>query len=624
MERHNRTLYAVGSLVVLAVLFVALALLADLLLRGARVDLTENRMYTLSDGTREVLENLEEPVTLYLFFSEQASRELPQIRAHAEWVEEMLEEFSDIAGDRLSVERVDPAPFSPEEDEAARFGLQAVPVGAGGDTLYFGIAGTNSLDDVQVMPFVQPAKQAFLEYDLAKMVQTLSQPERRRVGLLSSLPMGAGFDPATQGMREAWVIHQQLAQLFEVVDIAPGADALPEDIELLVVVHPKALAEPMQYAIDQFVLGGGRLLAFMDPLAEVDRPQDPNSPMAQLGAGASSTLGPLLDAWGVGFDTGRVVGDLLYALQVSRGAGLPPVRHPAILSIGPQHMSDEDIVTADLEVVNVSSAGWLEPVEGAATEFQALVTSSENAMPLDAAQLRFVSDPAQLLQGFEATGDTFAIAARLTGPARSAFEAPPEGVDARAHRESAGEDGINVVLAADVDLLSDRMWVQKQNFLGQTLVTAFADNGNLAVNAVDNLLGSSALIRIRTRADLQRPFDRVEQLRVAAEARYRDTEQQLQRELEDTERKLGELQGAREDDNFTVLSDAQQAELERFMDQRAQIRQDLRQVRHDLERDIDALGDRLKFINIVLVPALVALLGLALGWRRRRQREAHA
>jgi ABC-type uncharacterized transport system involved in gliding motility auxiliary subunit len=619
MEQKNRSVFSAGILALLVVLFVTLIILSSEFLKGMRLDLTENGLYTLSDGTRNILANMDEPVTLYLYFSEDVSRDLPQFRSYARWAGEMLEEFVDHSGGKLTLKRVNPEPFSPQEDEAAAYGLQAVPVGAAGDTLYFGLVGTNSLDGLQMMPFLQPDKEKFLEYDLAKMVSALSHPEHRKVGLLSGLDMAPGFDPATQQVREAWVIHQQLSQLFDLQDIRPESGELPAGLELLVMVHPKNLGDEMLYQIDQFVLRGGRLLVFMDPLAEADMGGDPNDPMARMNAGGSSTLGSLLEAWGVGFDADKFVGDLAYALQVSIAQGQPPVRHLGILSVGADGMNGTDVATADLQAVNFSSAGWLVPLENAGSGFEPLIETSENAAPIDAMRLRFLSDPQDLFEGFQPTGDRFALAARINGKAGTAFDEPPEGVPLVEHMVESGEAGINVVLFADTDILTDRLWVQKQNFLGQVIVNSFADNGTLVANLADQLLGSSDLIGIRTRAGTVKPFGVVEELRLSAEAQFRDTEQRLQAELAETERKLGEMQSARQDSELTVLTADQQEEVQRFVNRKLQIRAELRQVQHNLSRDIEALGKRLKFINIVLVPVLIIIVAVVFGLRRRRR-----
>ncbi len=616
MTTKNKGLMPAASLVLLAVLFAVLTVLSARLFSGARLDLTEDRLYTLSEGTQNILAGLEEPVKLYRFFSEEPSRELPQIRSYAKRVDELLDEMVQNSNGNLTVQRIDPVAFSEEEDQAARFGLQAVPIGASGITLYLGIAGTNSLDDVQTMPFLQPQKEQFLEYDLAKMISSLGKPEKKTIGVLSSLSMRGGFDPAAQRMTDPWVIHEQLSQLFSLQDIDPQAAALPEDLDLLVLIHPRDLPEEMLYRIDQFVLGGGRLVAFMDPVAESDQGQ-PGDPMAQMQRGSSSTLGKLLPAWGVEFDTNRVLGDLQF------GIGSGQNRHIGILSVPPEGLNSNDIISADLEVVNFSSVGWLQPAENATTGFEVLARSSENAAPLDASRLRFLSNPMDLMKDFNPTGESYALAARITGKAGSAFETVPESLaeeNAAAHLSESGEQGINVVLYADTDMLTDRLWVQKQPFLGQVIVNSFADNGNIVVNSVDNLLGDVDLISIRTRASSSRPFERVDALQLQAEQNYRATEERLQTELAETEARLTELQAARGEEDLQVLTPEQQEEVQRFMDRKLEIRKDLRQVQHDLQRDIDQLGTRLKLLNIVVVPVLVILVAVFLGWRRRQLR----
>jgi ABC-type uncharacterized transport system involved in gliding motility auxiliary subunit len=621
MKQKIRSAYSAGILLLLAILFVTLTILSSTFLKGMRLDLTENGLYTLNEGTRNILENMDEPVNLYLYFSEDVSRDLPQFRSYARWAGEMLEEFAEQSGGKLTLQRVNPEPFSPEEDQAAEFGLQGVPMGNAGETLYFGLVGTNSLDGMEVMPFLQPDKEKFLEYDLAKIVFSLSHPRHKKVGLISSLDIRPGFDPATQSVREAWVIYQQFEQLFELQDIPADTATLPDDLELLLLVHPKDLSEDLLYQIDQFVLRGGRLLAFMDPLAEADLGGDPNDPMARMNAGGSSTLGPLLEAWGVSFDTDRVIGDFAYALQVSIGQGQPPVRHLGILSVSADGINGTDVATADLQSVNFSSSGWLAPLDSAGTGFEALLETSQNAAPIDAARLRFLSNPQDLTRDFQPTGDKYALVARITGKATSAFEQPPEGISLMTHISAAQEAGINVVLFADTDVLTDRLWVQKQNFLGRTVANSFADNGTLVFNIADQMVGSSDLIGIRTRASTTRPFDRVEALKLSAEARFRDTEERLQAELEETERKLTEMQSLRQDGELTVLTPEQQDEVQRFVDRKTQIRSELRQVQHNLSRDIEALGVRLKFINIVLVPMLIVIAALLFRQVRRRRRE---
>jgi len=607
----NNKLYSWSSLLILAVLFLALTMISNAVLRGGRLDLTDNNLYTLSDGSKNILASIEEPITLQLYFSAKASENLPQIRSYHQRVREMLQEFKSHAGSNLRLEFIDPAPFSEAEDQAAAYGLQAVPVNNGGDTLYFGLVGVNAIDGVQTIPFLQPDKEEFLEYDLAKMVYTLNQPEPLTVGLLSQLPLSGGFDPQRGSMTPGWAIYDQLTQLFDVQTIAAEANDLPDGLDLLMLVQPRDLSEDMLYAIDQFALDGGRVLAFVDPSAEKDTANQ-SSPMGGPALPGSSTLPELFQSWGVAFDAANVVGDALYALQVSLGQGQPPVRHLAILGLTEDAMSADDIITAELETVNLSSAGHFTRAENASTSMQPLLQSSDNSQLINVNRLQMLANPADLLNGFQASGTAYNFAVRVSGEADSAYP------DQAAADEGQLSGNINAVLFGDTDLLDDRFWVQRQNFFGQTVLSPFANNGDLVINAVDNLIGNSDLISIRTRATSARPFTRVEQLRREAEQRLRDTEQRLQQQLQETEQRINELQSARPEDgsNLSVFSPEQQAEIDRFIDQRLEIRRDLRKVRRELDKEIEALGTSLKIINIGLVPLLVVLLLLVLSFRR--------
>lgn len=601
--------YSGGALILLAVLFLALTMLSGTLLTGARIDLTENRLYTLSDGTVNLLRAIEEPITLEFYFSEDASSELPQVRNFARRVQELLDEMTRRSNGGLQVRRVDPRPFSEEEDQAARFGLESVPVGRTGDNLYLGIVGTNLLDGVEVLPFISPAREAFLEYELARMVYVLSRPERPRVGLLTGLPMDGGFDMQTGQRREPWAIHDQIDQMFEIERVSRSVTELPQGIDALVLVHPREIGEDLLADIDRFVLAGGRLLVFVDPLAEADPGPDPSDPMGALTADRHSSLEPLFSSWGLVFESERFVADMGQALQVSTQQGRSTVRHPAIIGVTRARMNPDDVTTGELDSVNLASAGALSLSEDSGLSLEPLLWSSMQSGQLDAERLRFLGDPTELAAEMAVTGNSYVLAARLTGPAPSAF---PE-----SNGNESGE--INVIVVADTDLLSDRFWVQRQRFFGTVLLEPFASNGDFVINAIDNLLGNADLISVRSRGVSSRPFDLVEALRREAEQRLRATEQRLEAELAETERRLNDLQQARGDADLTVLSAEQEAEIDRFMEQRIDIRRQLRQVRRDLDQDIEALGTRVKMINIALMPALVTLFALWLGWQRRQR-----
>jgi ABC-type uncharacterized transport system involved in gliding motility auxiliary subunit len=611
-----KNLYSSSALAVLAVLFVVLTMLTGTLFKGWRLDLTENELYTLSDGTVRIVRELEQPVRLRLYFSDSASEDLPQIRRYAQRVWELMQEIASRSDGMVELERIDPEPFSEAEDDAARYGLEAVPLNQAGDVLYLGVVGTNAVDGLEVLPFLSPNQESSLEYDLARMISTLAQPELPRVGLLSGLPMSGGFDMQSARRTPPWAVYEQWNELFDVATIEADAVALPEELDALVVVHPKDLSEDLMYSIDQFVLGGGRLLAFVDPFAEADPGENPGDPASRFTARRGSTLGPLSQAWGVTFDDGRFVADLGRALQVTMQQGRPPVRHPAILGLTGDDLADRDIVTGELATVNVASAGSLtgpgSEADGEYPMFEPLIRSSRQSGLLDAERLRMLSDPTALIDELGLDERRHVLAARLSGEARTAF---PERAAERGGRE---RGTINAIIVADTDLLTDSMWVQRQTFLGSSILSPFADNGALAVNAVENLLGDAELIGIRSRATSDRPFDLVEDLRRQAEAELRETEQRLEAELRETENRLTQLQQQRGDSDLNILTEEQEAEIDRFMERRLEIRQQLRQVRRELDEDIEALGARVKFLNIALVPLLVTVAALVVAWRRRK------
>lgn len=613
-----------SALLVLAALFLALTVLNSVLFRGMRLDLTENRLYTISEGTGNILSDIEEPVNLHFFFSDKATEDIPYLRTYAKRIRELLQELALKSDGAVKLAEIDPLPFSEEEDRASQYGLQAVSLGTGADPIYLGLAGTNSVDDVEVISFFQPDRESFLEYDVAKLIYTLAHPDKPVVALLSTLPMSGGFDPATRQARQPWVVSSQLGQLFEVRNLDSSATTIDEDVDLLVLVHPRLLGEETLYAVDQFVMRGGKLMVFVDPLSDAQLPQDIAGASTALFEDRASDLGPLFAAWGIEFDPDEVVLDQRNALTVNAGLGQPPVRHLAMLGIGTDGLAAEDVITADLSSVNLGSSGHLRAGADGPVEMTALLSSSDAAAVTTAETLKFLPDPSTLQDDFAPTGERYVLAARFTGLLESAFpEGPPtpdsDGGEAGEHTP-ATDGPANLIVVADTDLLTDRMWVQAQNFLGQRIFTAFAGNGAMAVNALDNLLGSSDLISVRSRGTFARPFDRVETLRAEADARYREQEQELQRELDETERRLAELESTKDEDNLLIISPEQRTELARFQQEKLRIRKALRDVRRNLDRSIENLGTTLKVINIGLVPLLlsVAAVGMAIFRLRRR------
>jgi ABC-type uncharacterized transport system involved in gliding motility auxiliary subunit len=543
MSASSRKTFGYATLALIALGFVVAVVASNVWLRGVRVDLTENDLYTLGEGTQAVLDGIEEPVNLYLFFSDEATATLPTLRAYATRVREMLEEFEANAPDgKLVLNVVDPLPFSEDEDRAEQFGLQAANIGPAGEAVYFGLAGSNSVGATDTIPFFQPdpRKEAFLEYDLARLIYNLANTDKTVVGLLTSAPIGGGFDPQTQQRSQPWVIVEQAKQLLEVRTLPASALTIEDDVDVLWIVHPTMLDDDTLYAVDQFIMRGGRALIFVDPQAEILASADPSG-LGIGGAASSSTLERLFTAWGVDFNATSVVTDNRYGLSI--GGRFQPVRHIGLIGLDAQAMSQDDPISSGLNSVNLGVAGHFELADGATAKLTPLLRSSVESETMPAERFQFLPDPTELLNGFTPSGREFVLAARLEGPLKSAF---PDGAPTSPERAEqvdaalgaahlASTDSANLVLVGDVDILSDRLWVQAQNFLGQRLVTAFANNGDFVINALDNLSGSAALIGLRSRATYTRPFTTVEALRRQADLEFRATEDRLEAELTQTE-----------------------------------------------------------------------------------------
>ncbi|HEX6639274.1 MAG TPA: Gldg family protein [Steroidobacteraceae bacterium] len=614
------------GLALVAILFIGVLLLANHLLRGAKVDLTADNLYTIADGTENIIDGLKEPVNLYFFFSEKTAGTNPVIRNHGIRVRELLEELVSRSDGKLTLKVIDPQPFSEEEDRANELGITSTTINAGGDKLYLGLAATNSTDGKEAISFLDPRLEEQLEYDVAKLIHKLSTAKKPVVGWLSSLPMGGDFDMQTGRPRPPAAVYQQIEQLYTVRTLEPTLTAIDKDVDVLVIIHPKNLPAPALYAIDQYALRGGHVLLFVDPRAEADPAgADPGNPMAQMQADRSSDLRPLLTAWGVDYQADQVVADLENGLEVSMRQGEPPSQHIAILGLDHSAMA-KDVITAQIDTVNFATAGSLKPrqVEGATLTFEPLIHTGTKAGLLPVQRFAMLADPGSLRDGFAPTGE-FVVAARVTGKTRSAYaDAPPAGVTAAADALKESAQPLNVVVIADTDLLTDYMWVQQANFFGQTVFQPFANNGELVWNAIDNLGGSSDLISIRARAAYSRPFERVEELKRNADAQLRVKEQQLQQQLQQTEEKLTQLQTSQPTGNEAILTPEMAQAIDNFQNQKLQIRKDLRETRAGLDKDIRALGWKLKLLNMLLMPVLITALGLLVALWRKRRRHAMA
>lgn len=654
-----RLLFSKTGLVAIALItVVGVALISAL--PSLRIDLTEDRLYSLSDGTRNIVSTLQQPIELMFFYSESATEDIPQIRSYGTRVQELLREIVLASNGRLSLSVIDPEPFSEDEDLATEFGIQAVPVTQGGQAIYFGLVAAQDESSIvnpalgraaETMPLIRPDQEQFLEYEFMKLISKVNNPDLQVVGLVTQLDIDGGFDPVSGQATQQWMIMDIIRQLYAVRRVDTTAAEIDDEIDILMIVHPQGLSEQMLYAIDQFVMRGGKTMVFLDPNADsmVSRTQQGNL----IPAGMSSELPGLLEAWGIEFPADKVLTDNELALRVSMGQGQRPIAHLGMLGVQRNYLTQDDIITSRLETINLSSTGVISQAEGATTRFEPLMVSSSDTMLMEAALLEDVTDPSVLFDEFVSANTSHTIAARVSGVVETAF---PDGRPAQVSEASAEEEAeegaaevsneeessevepaeeepaaehltssngeVNILVFADTDMLGDRMWVQVGQFLGQRIPRPFANNGDMVINALDNLSGGADLSSIRSRGTYSRPFTRVIQLQRQADDRLRVEEAELLDRLAETEAALAELN---QDENGELIGQVTpeiQAEVDRFNEEMLETRRSLRDVQYQLTEDIEQLGANLKLINTALIPVLLSLLALLLGYLRAQRRKA--
>jgi ABC-type uncharacterized transport system involved in gliding motility auxiliary subunit len=622
----------VGVLAVAAIL-IGLNVVVGARLPNAQLDLTQQHLYTVAPGTRQILAGLKEPLTLRLFYSPQLGASIPAYGAFVDRVREMLREYASLSNGKVKLQFFNPEPFSDTEDRALAYGLQGVPLDQGGEQVYFGLVGTNLLDDERTVPFFQPDRERFLEYDLSRLIYELSNPKRPTIGVMSSLPIDG--DPRAMMMRQMggagggapWASMVQLRQAYAVKTVPLDTQVIDPDVQVLLLAHAQNLSDATLYAIDQFVMRGGRLMVLVDPNsdAEANLP----GPNGQPPTDTASNLKKLFDAWGIVYDPTQVVGDLTGAWRVRSSASdrVQAVDYVAWFNIR-DGIAHDDPATADLTQVTVATPGAIAKKDGSDLEFTPLLSTDDKSALIPVDQVRTDPDPAKILGAFRPDGKIRVIAARVRGVLKSAFAGPPDLPQGKtrpanfpAHIARTAQPA-NMVVVADSDILADRFWVRVADFFGQSQATPFSDNGPFVANLVGTLAGSDALIGLRSRGSAVRPFEVVDAMQRDAEARFRQTQQALQTHLQDTQKKLSDINGGREGGTAAapVLTAEQRTAVEDLRHDITQTRGKLRNVQLELRRDISALETRLRLFNIVLVPAILALVAIGLGFARRQRR----
>jgi ABC-type uncharacterized transport system involved in gliding motility auxiliary subunit len=645
----SRRAVAAVALVCIGLLLIAVNIVGNRFF-AARADLTAERLYTLSPGTLHTLATIDEPITLRFYYSTRLGNDVPAYGVYAQRVRELLDQYVAASRGKLRLEVYNPQPFSDVEDRAVAFGLQGVPLDRAGEQVYFGLAATNSTDDQEVVAFFAPERERFLEYDLTKLIHSLAFPKKTVVGLMTTLPLEGDIMAMMQGRpSRPMAVVEQLRQLDEVKPVAPNVEAIPADIDVLLLAQPQNLSDKTLYAIDQFVLKGGKLLVFVDPHSELQAAQrDPRNPS---GGSTAGDLARLFKSWGFELLPATVAGDRRAAMQVSlpgRGRAGPPLDYLAWLNLRPDNLNRDDPITADLSRLTMASAGIVEPIAGAKTKLEPLITTSPDSTKIPAEKLAGLPDVAGLLAAFKPDDKRYILAARVTGPAETAFpDGPPKAAEpatpgggeksepakpaetapATADQVKQAAQPINVVVVADTDILDDRLWVQSQDFFGRRVIVPLAGNGDFVANAIEVLAGGEDLVGLRSRGTGARPFEVVERIERAAQARYSAEERALQDRLKDAEAKLASLTGKEQGAAAASLSADQEKTIEQSRADIVQTRRQLRDVQAALRSDIRRLKVGLEFLDIALIPIVVAAVAVIIGvlrLRRRRRRSVEA
>lgn len=634
----SRRRIALSALLCLAVMLVSVNVIAARF-ATARLDLTADHLYTLSGGTLRTLKRIDEPITLRFYYSRRLGDALPVYGVYAAHVREMLDQYVAAAHGKLRLRIYDPQPFSTLEDRAVAYGLQAAPLDSQGDHVYFGLVGTNSTDDRQVIPFFARERERFLEYDLTRLIHSLAVPQRTVVGLITSLPLAGNPMAMMQGRPSVpTAVLRELRESYKVKPLDSTLSAIPSDVDVLMLAQPPKLPPKTLYAIDQFVLKGGKALVFADPDPELQA-----APHGGAGGGVVANLQPLFKAWGVRMPAGIVAGDRRHAQMVSVPSldeGQRPLRYVAWLDLRAADMNRHDMITADLSHLTMASAGIIEPLKGRTTTVEPLITTSRDAEKIPVAKLAGMPDVEGLLADFKPTDKRYILAARITGMAKTAFpDGPPKPPAAKAAAAGAPPAQppakpaapaqkplarslrpINVVLVADSDMLGDRFWAHSEDFFGRQVVVPFANNGDFVADAIEVLGGGADLIGLRSRGTSARPFTLVDRIRRRAQARYSAKEHALEQNLKATETKIAALTGTGGAMTPATLSPQEAKAIAKFRLALLETRRQLRGVQAALRGSIERLKTTLEFIDIALVPILVALIAIIVGIVRLRRR----
>jgi len=629
-------LFSVVGVVALLVILIALNLLGNF--SKFRWDMTENHLYTLSQGSQRIVQKLDTPVEIRFYYSKDNASTPVYLRTYAQEAEDLLSEFQQASRGKIKIVKLDPKPDSDAEDSARLDGVEGQTVNLS-DKVYLGLA-VSCLDARTAIPFLSPGRESLLEYDVSRAISSVANPKKAVIGIMSALPVLGRNNPMMMQRRQQgsapWVFAQELKENYTVREVPLTADKIDDDISVLLVCYPKGITDSAQYAIDQFLLRGGKMVALLDPFSFVDFQMSGQAGMMG-GEGFSASLDKLLKAWGINFTSNQVVADPAFATKIQREANVVQ-SDPSVLSLTADAINRNDPLGAATNDVLLPFAGAFLGTPADGLKEEVLISSSEQSSLIDAMTVQMGSDAVR--KALKPAHTRYPLAVRLTGKFKTAFAngkpaAPPaEPANPNATPtptpstsstpvplKEATNEGV-VVLIGDADFAFDTIAGNEQQVLTQTVFSPTNGNLNFIESSVEMLAGDSNLMSIRSRASANRPFLVVNQMEAAAEQRYQSKIDELENSIAQTKQKLAALQNSNPSDQKTVLSPQQQAEIKKFRENEAKFDKELKQVRKDLRQEIDSLQNTLKWINIAAMPLLVTLAGLGFAIFKRQSRAA--
>ena len=635
VSSDNGNRLAIAGLTLLLILFLSVNVLSSGWLTSARLDLTKDKLYTLSESTIKLLKDVKEPVTFRLYLSGGLAQAVPHLGIYANRVRDLLLEYQSVSNGKVKLEVLDPAPFSSIEDRAVAAGLRGIPAVSGGDNMYFGLVGSNTTDDIETIPFIQIDREAFLEYDLSKMLYALVTSKPTVVGIVSTLPTDGTMKVTATGRQEPvapYVVRNQIGELFETRFLGKEIDEVPSDVNVLMVVHPKNQSARTIFAIDQYMLAGGKAIIFVDPFAEVEGMQG-----QMLGSTiGGSSLEKVFKVWGIEYDINTVVGDRLSARKVLPEAGNRPIEYLPWLELRGPSLDRSSPITSGIDVVALASAGHLSVKDNSSLKITPLLISSPGAGLIDSKKVQGFRNPKKLLREFKADKKQYILAGRVTGSVQTAF---PDGVPAPGKDQDGklvevnpwqrpilaqSESPLDVIVVADADILADRFWVIMRDFAGQRVPVPTANNGDFVLNSIEALAGSSSLMELRGRGSASRPFKVLQDIQKTASQKFEDKERGLRQTITKTEKKLQQLRRRNPESSAKVASERDRREMEKMQREILGFRSELRKVRRSLTQDYQRLEMQLWFLNIALVPILLIIFSIALSVIRIIRRRNHS